>query len=56
MDDLLEWVAKIGLALIIIWFFSRTTVFLRWVIEPFMAGFVAGVLVTILFVVHVNRH
>jgi len=55
MDSILELAAKVGLALVIIWFFSRTTYFLLWIIQPFMAGFAAGVLVTILFVVHLRR-
>jgi len=55
MDDVLELVVKIGLALVIIWLFSRVTMILTWVIQPFLAGFVAGVLVTILFVVHLRR-
>ena len=55
VDDVLELAAKIGLAIVIVWFFSRTTMFLMWVIQPFMAGFVAGVLVTSLFVVRLRR-
>jgi phosphate/sulfate permease len=55
MDTVLELAAKIGLGLIIIWFFSRMTIILTWVIQPFLAGFAAGVLVTILFVVRLQR-
>jgi phosphate/sulfate permease len=55
MDDVLELAAKVGLALVIIWLFSRMTIFLTWVIQPFLAGFAAGVLVTILFVARLRR-
>lgn len=55
MDDLLELAAKIGLALIIIWLFSRVTIILTWLIQPFLAGFAAGVLVALLFVIRLKR-
>ena len=55
MDTALELAAKLGLALIIVWFFSRITIIMIWVIQPFLAGFAAGVLVTILFVIRLKR-
>ncbi len=55
MDYVLELAAKIGLALIIIWLFSRVTIILIWLIQPFLAGFAAGVLVALLFVFRLKR-
>lgn len=55
MDSLLELAAKIGLALIIICLFSRVTIILTWLIQPFLAGFAAGVLVALLFVIRLKR-
>jgi hypothetical protein len=55
MDSVLELAAKVGLALIIIWLFSRMTFIFMWVVQPFIAGFAAGVLVTILFVIRLKR-
>jgi hypothetical protein len=55
MDDLLELLVKIGLAVVIIWFFMRMTHILIWLVQPFLAGFAAGVLVTILFVIRLKR-
>ena len=55
MDGALELAAKISLALVIIWFFTRVTIILTWLVQPFLAGFAAGVLVTILFVIRLKR-
>jgi hypothetical protein len=55
MDDLLELAIKIGLALIIVWMFSRVTIILTWLIQPFLAGFAAGILVALLFVIRLKR-
>ncbi len=55
MDDVLELAVKVGLALIIIWFFSRLNFIVYLLVQPFLAGFAAGVLVTILFVIKLKR-
>jgi hypothetical protein len=55
VDSILELGLKVGLALVIIWFFSRMTFVMYWLIQPFLAGFAAGVLVTILFVIKLKR-
>ncbi len=55
MDAVLEIAAKVGLALIIIWFFSRLTFVVYWLVQPFIAGFAAGVLVTVLFIIRLRR-
>lgn len=54
-DALLELIIKIGLALVIIWMFMRITWVLYWMVQPFMAGFAAGVLVTLLFATRPKR-
>lgn len=41
---------KVVLAAALIWLFLRISWWVRWLVEPFIVGFVAGVLVTILFV------
>jgi hypothetical protein len=55
MDTLIEFAAKIGLALVVIWFFARIPFVMYWLVQPFLAGFIAGVLVTIIFVVRFRR-
>lgn len=55
MDTLIELAAKVGLALVIIWFFARIPFVMYWLIQPFVAGFMAGVLVTIIFIVRLRR-
>jgi hypothetical protein len=56
MDALAELAVKIALALVIIWMFSRMTFIMYWVVQPFIAGFVAGILVTLLFIIKLRRY
>jgi hypothetical protein len=54
-DAILELIIKVLLALVILWFFQRLAWWLAWLIQPFMAGFAAGVLVTLLFIIRLRR-
>ncbi len=54
-DAALELIIKIMLAIVIIWVLMRWSFFLWWYVQPFVAGFLAGMLVTLLFFVRWRR-
>jgi hypothetical protein len=55
MDSLLEFLIKVGLALVVIWMFQRISWILAWYLQPFFAGFIAGILVALLFAIRLRR-
>jgi len=55
MDAVLEFAIKAILALTIVWALWRVSFVFFWMVQPFMAGFLAGFLVAMLFVIRLKR-
>lgn len=55
MDDALELIIKVLLAVVLFWMFQRLSHVLIWMLQPFVWGFIAGFLVAILFVIRLRR-
>ncbi len=55
MDAALEFIVKAVLALVIVWALWRVSFVFFWMVQPFLAGFIAGLLVAILFAIRLKR-